>query len=43
MEVAQNGMVDGKLAIENLLQVCLDVAEAQVEALEGLELVGDAR
>ena len=42
LEVAQDGVVDGQLAVEDLLEVCLDVAEAEVQALQGLELVGDA-
>lgn len=35
-------MVDGQLAVQDLLEVGLDVAEAVVQALQGLELVGDA-
>ena len=42
LKVAENGVVDGKLSIENLLEVGADVAEAEVESLEGLKLVGDA-
>lgn len=31
-------MVDGQVSVEDFLQVGTDVAEAQMQALEGLEL-----
>lgn len=43
MEVAEDGVVDGELAVEDLLEVGLDVTEAQVKALQGLELVREPR
>ena len=42
LEIAEDGVVDGEVAVENLLQVSLDVSEAEMESLEGLELVCDA-
>lgn len=35
-------MVDREVAVEDLLEVALDVPEAEMEALEGLELVCEA-
>lgn len=43
LEVAEDGVVDGELAVEDLLEVGLDVTEAQVKALQGLELVREPR
>ena len=43
MEIAEDGVVDGELAVEDLLKIRRDVAEPEVEALEGLELVGNTR
>jgi hypothetical protein len=33
LEATKNGMVDGELAVEDLLEVGTDVAKAKVEAL----------
>jgi hypothetical protein len=35
-------MIHRELLVEDLLQVGLDVSEAEVKTLQGLELVGDA-
>jgi len=42
LEVAQNGVVDGEVAVEHFLEVLADVSEAQVQALQGLQLRGYA-
>jgi hypothetical protein len=42
LEIAEDGVIDRELPVEDLLQVCLDVTETEVEALEGLQLVGNA-
>lgn len=42
MEVAEDCVVDRELAVEHLLQIGLDVAQTEVQALQRLELVGDA-
>lgn len=34
-------MVNGKLAVQNFLEIVANVAEPEVQALEGLELRGD--
>jgi hypothetical protein len=33
-------VVDGQFAVEDLLQILSDIAEAEVEALQGLQLGG---
>jgi hypothetical protein len=42
LEVAKNGMVDGEIAVEHLLQVLADIAQPKMQALEGLQLRGYA-
>ena len=42
LEVAEDGVVDGEFLVDYLLEVLADVAEAEVQALEGLQLGGDA-
>jgi hypothetical protein len=39
LEAAEDGVVDGELAVEDLLEIGTDVAEAEVKTLEGLELI----
>lgn len=43
LEVAQDGVVDGQLVVEDLLQVLPDVAQAEVQPLQRLQLRRDAR
>ena len=38
MEVAEDGVVDGEFFVDHFLEIGADVAEAEVQALEGLEL-----
>lgn len=40
LEAAEDRVVDRELAVKDLLEVGADITEAQVESLEGLELVG---
>ena len=42
LEVAEDGVVDGQLLVDYLLEVLADVAEAEVQALQGLQLGGYA-
>ena len=42
MEVAEDGVVDGEFFVDDFLEIGADVAEAEVEALKGLELGGYA-
>jgi hypothetical protein len=38
LEIAEDGVVDGEVAIEHFLEVLADIAEPEVQALERLEL-----
>lgn len=38
LQIAEDGVVDRQLAVEHFLEIGLDVAEAKVQALKGLEL-----
>ena len=42
LKVAQDGVVNWQLAVEHFLEIGLDVAQAEVQALEGLKLGGYA-
>jgi hypothetical protein len=42
LEIAEDSVVDGKVAVEHFLEVLADIAETEVQALERLELRGYA-